>query len=51
MYIEVAEELVHARPESEDEAKAVLQWIAARDGKQLTELIEERHRLHVAALN
>jgi hypothetical protein len=43
--ITLAEELVHARPESEDEAKAALEWIAARDGKRLSELLEERRRL------
>jgi hypothetical protein len=43
--IELAEELVHARPANEDEAQATLEWIAIRDGKGLAELIEERRRL------
>jgi hypothetical protein len=43
--IQVAESLVHARPETEDEAKAVLEWIAAREGKGVAELIEERRRV------
>jgi len=43
--IELAEELVYARPVSEDEARATLEWIAAREGKGLAELIEERRRL------
>jgi hypothetical protein len=47
--IELAEELVHARPVSEDEARAALEWIAARDGKGLAELIEERRRLQALA--
>jgi hypothetical protein len=47
--IELAEELVHARPATEDEARAALEWIAARDGKALAELIEERHRLRAPA--
>jgi hypothetical protein len=47
--IELAEELVHARPANEDEARAALEWIAARDGKGLAELIEERRRLHAIA--
>jgi hypothetical protein len=41
MYVELAEELVHARPEDEDEAIAVLEWIAAREGKKLADLVEE----------
>jgi hypothetical protein len=47
--IELAEELVYARPVSEDEARAALEWIAARDGKGLAEFIEERRRLHRVA--
>jgi hypothetical protein len=47
--IELAEELVYARPVSEDEARAALEWIAARDGKGLAEFIEERQRLHRVA--
>jgi hypothetical protein len=47
--IELAEELVHARPANEDEARATLEWIAVRDGKGLAELIEERRRLRFSA--
>ena len=47
--IDLAEELVHARPVSEDEARSTLEWIAARDSKGLAELIEERRRLRPAA--
>jgi hypothetical protein len=47
--IALAEELVHARPASEDEARAALEWIAARDGKGLAELIEERSRSRAVA--
>ena len=49
MYVELAQELVYARPEDEDEAKAALEWIAARRGQRLAELIEELRRLHAAA--
>jgi hypothetical protein len=49
MYVELAEELVHARPENEDEAKAALEWIAARHGQLLAELVEERRRLQATA--
>jgi hypothetical protein len=42
--IRLAEGLVHARPTSEAEAKAALEWIAARDGKRLDTLIEEQRR-------
>jgi hypothetical protein len=41
MYVELAEALVHARPENEDEAKAALEWIAARHEQPLAALIEE----------
>jgi hypothetical protein len=47
--IDLAEELVYARPVSEDEARAALEWIAARDGMGLAELIEERRRLRPVA--
>jgi hypothetical protein len=39
----LAEQRVHARPTSEDEARAALEWVAACEGKTLTELIEELH--------
>jgi hypothetical protein len=48
--IELAEELVHARPSSEDEARAALEWIAVRDGKGLAELIAERRRLQFSGV-
>ena len=38
----IAEKLVYARPESEDEARAALEWIAYRRGMNLAELIR-RH--------
>ncbi len=47
--IRLAEELLHARPVSEDEAKAALEWIAVRRGKAVEELIEEQRRLHAAS--
>jgi hypothetical protein len=34
---------VYARPSTEEEAQAALQWIAAREGKTLVELVEELH--------
>jgi hypothetical protein len=40
--IRLAEELVHARPVTEDEAQAALEWIAARERKELDTLIAER---------
>jgi hypothetical protein len=43
-FTRLAEELVHARPTTEDEAIAALEWIAAREGKGLDELMEERRR-------
>jgi hypothetical protein len=39
----LAEGRVHARPSSEDEAKVALEWIAAREGKTLVQLVEELH--------
>ena len=44
----LAEEIVYARPTSEAEARAALEWLAAREGKGLGELIEERRRLRAA---
>ena len=41
-YTLVAERLVHARPTTEGEAIAVLEWIAAREGKRLDELMQEQ---------
>lgn len=39
--IRLAEQLVHARPASEDEARAALEWIAAKEGKRLDALVAE----------
>jgi len=37
----LAEQVVHARPSTDEDAKHALQWIAAREGKTLGELVEE----------
>jgi hypothetical protein len=47
--IRLAEGLVYARPATEDEARAALEWIAARRGTTLDELMEEQGRLHAVA--
>lgn len=47
--IRLAEELVYARPASEEEARAALEFLAAREGKGIGELIEERRRVRAAA--
>ncbi|MEA2314611.1 MAG: hypothetical protein QOI03_1303 [Solirubrobacteraceae bacterium] len=39
--ISLAEQRVHARPTSEEEARAALEWIAGREGKTLGQLVEE----------
>jgi hypothetical protein len=39
----LAEQRVHARPESGEEAKAALAWIAAHEGKTLVQLAAELH--------
>jgi hypothetical protein len=39
----LAERRVHARPASDEEAKAALEWIAAHEGKTLVRLVEELH--------
>jgi hypothetical protein len=39
----LAQGRVHAHPSSEQEAKAALQWIAAREGKTLVQLVQELH--------
>lgn len=39
--IDLAEELVFARPSNETEAKAALEWIAVRAGKGFEEFVEE----------
>jgi hypothetical protein len=38
----LVEQRVFARPTSEDEAKAVLEWLASREGKTLAQLVEEQ---------
>jgi hypothetical protein len=40
--IRLVEELVHARPVTEDEARATLEFIAARERKDLDALVAER---------
>jgi hypothetical protein len=40
--IDLVEQLVYARPASAGEARAALEWLAARDGKNVDELIAER---------
>jgi hypothetical protein len=47
--IRLAEEIVYARPTSEEEARRALEWLAAREGKGLGELIEERTQVRAAA--
>jgi hypothetical protein len=37
----LAEQRVHARPTTEADAKAALEWIAAREGKSLGQLVDE----------
>jgi hypothetical protein len=37
----LAERRVHARPSTEEDARAALEWIAAREGKTLAQLVEE----------
>jgi len=37
----LAEQRVYARPASEEDGKAALEWIAAREGKTLGQLVEE----------
>jgi hypothetical protein len=39
----LAEERVYARPTSDKEARAALEWIAAKEGKTLVQLVEELH--------
>lgn len=41
--IPLAEQRFHARPTSEDEARAALEWVAAREGKTLLQLLDELH--------
>jgi len=37
----LAEQIVHARPSTEDDARAALEWIASREGKTLEEVVAE----------
>ena len=37
----LAELRVHARPATDEDARDALEWIAAREGKTLGELVEE----------
>jgi hypothetical protein len=37
----LAEQVVHARPSTDEDARHTLQWVAAREGKTLEELVEE----------
>jgi hypothetical protein len=37
----LVEQIVHARPTNDDDAKHVLEWVARRDGKSLPQLVEE----------
>jgi len=37
----LAEELVCARPTTDEDAKDALRWIASREGKTLGELVDE----------
>jgi len=39
--ITIAELRLHARPTTAEEAEAALEWLAAREGKTLDELIGE----------
>ena len=39
--IGAAERLLYARPSDRDEALAALEWVAAREGKTVTELVAE----------
>jgi ketosteroid isomerase-like protein len=42
----LAERRVYARPSTEEDAKAALEWIAAREGKTLVQLVEELRAYH-----
>jgi hypothetical protein len=45
MYVELAEEVLHARMVSEDEAKAALERSGIRDGKPLADWIKARRAM------
>jgi hypothetical protein len=38
---ELAEQVVFARTINDDEARGVLEWVASREGKSLSQLVEE----------
>jgi hypothetical protein len=40
-FIALAEKRVHARPATEHEARLALEWIAAREGKTLKQVVDE----------
>jgi len=40
-FIALAEKRVHARPETEHEARLALEWIAAHEGKTLKQVVDE----------
>jgi hypothetical protein len=39
----LAEQCVYARPATDEDARDALEWIAARRGKTLVQLVEELH--------
>ncbi len=38
---ELAEQVVFARPATDDDARGVLEWVAMREGKSLSQLVDE----------
>jgi hypothetical protein len=48
-WTELAQQRVYARPATEEDAKAALEWIAAHEGKELGQLVEEIRRLNANA--
>jgi hypothetical protein len=44
----LAEQRVYARPETDDDAKDALEWIAAQEGKTLAQLVDEIESLSPA---
>src|SRR5207237_8232652 len=39
----LAVQRLHARPTSEDETRSALEWLAGREGKTLSQLVQELH--------
>lgn len=39
----LAEQRLHVRPTSEEEARSALEWLAAKEGKTLSQLVTELH--------